>query len=71
MLYTLLAQACTAMFGESAWSLRLPAAVLGVGGIWALFVFANQITNAREALASCALLTVSYHHIWFSSALLA
>jgi uncharacterized membrane protein len=66
MFYTLLAQGVIALVGESAWSLRLPAVVLGVGSIGALFLFAARVANVREALAACLLMSVSYHHIWFS-----
>jgi 4-amino-4-deoxy-L-arabinose transferase-like glycosyltransferase len=65
-LYTLLAHASLDLFGESAWSLRLPAALFGVASIWALYLLGRRVTTNREALLSSALLAVSYHHIWFS-----
>jgi uncharacterized membrane protein len=65
-LYSLLAHASFLIFGESAWSLRLPATLFGVASIWALYLLGRQVTNTREALFSCLLLAVSYHHIWFS-----
>jgi len=65
-LYSLLARASVVGFGESAATLRLPAAVFGVAGVWALFWFARHVTNVWEAVLSAALLACSYHHVWFS-----
>jgi hypothetical protein len=65
-LYSILAHASFRLFGESAWALRLPAALFGVGSIWALYVFAVRLASRREARLSAGLLTVSHHHIWFS-----
>ena len=66
MFYSVLAHLSINVFGESAWSLRLPSVVFGVASLWALFLLGRRIIGAREALLACALLTVSYHHIWFS-----
>ena len=66
MLFSLLAHAAVGVFGEHAWSLRLPAVLFGVGSIWALFLLGRRVLGAREALFACALMAVSYHHIWFS-----
>lgn len=65
-LYTLLARACLTIFGESAWSLRLPAVFFGVGSIGALYYLGRQVSSVQEALLSALLLALSYHHIWFS-----
>lgn len=65
-LYSLLAHASFMIFGPSAWSLRLPAVLFGVASIWALYMFAREVTSTREALLSAALLAFSYHHVWFS-----
>ncbi|MBA2451343.1 MAG: glycosyltransferase family 39 protein [Chloroflexi bacterium] len=65
-LYSLLAHASLAIFGDSAWSLRLPAVLFGVASIWALYVLRREVGSAREALLSAAVLASSYHHIWFS-----
>lgn len=65
-LYTILAHASMELFGESAWSFRLPAVLFGVAGVWALFYFAIQVTSRKEALLSACFLAVSYHHVWFS-----
>ncbi|MGH9935780.1 MAG: glycosyltransferase family 39 protein, partial [Blastocatellia bacterium] len=66
MLYSVLARLSFGVFGESAWALRLPSALFGVGSIWALFLLGRRLVGAREALMACALMTVSYHHVWFS-----
>ena len=66
MLYSLLAHASIRIFGEQAWALRLPSVVLGVASIWALFLVGRRLIGEKEALFACALMTVSYHHIWFS-----
>jgi mannosyltransferase len=65
-LYSLLAHASFRIFGESAWSLRLPAVLFGIASIWALYLLGCQVSTHREALLSAALLALSYHHIWFS-----
>lgn len=64
--YTLLSHACFLIFGEGAWSLRFPAVLFGVGSIWALYLFARQVTSSREALFAAGLFALSYHHVWFS-----
>lgn len=66
LLYSILAHFTTTIFGESAWALRLPAVLFGVASIWALFLLARRLLDDRAAVLACALMTVSYHHIWFS-----
>lgn len=66
MLYSLLGHLSTALLGESAFALRLPAVGFGVGSIWALFLLGSKVSGRREALLASALMTVSYHHVWFS-----
>jgi len=66
MLYSVLSHISMSIFGEQAWSLRLPAALFGAATIPVLFVTGRRMVGEREALFSCALITVSYHHIWFS-----
>lgn len=65
-LFSLLSRASTLIFGESAWALRLPAVVFGVASIWALYLLGREVGSETEALLSAALLTFSYHHVWFS-----
>jgi len=66
LFYSLLAKLSTLVLGEGAFSLRLPAALLGVASLWALYRFARTVGPRREALLAMAILAVSYHHVWFS-----
>jgi mannosyltransferase len=66
LLYSILAHFSLRAFGETAWALRLPAALFGVASIWALYLLARRVASTREALLSMALVLLSYHHIWFS-----
>jgi len=66
MLYSLMAHGAVRLFGEQAWSLRLPSVLFGAASLWALFLLGRKIASDVEALLACALMTVSYHHIWFS-----
>jgi 4-amino-4-deoxy-L-arabinose transferase-like glycosyltransferase len=66
LLYSLLARASFWIFGEGAWSLRLPAVIFGVGSIWTLYLLGRKVASTREALFGAGLFTFSYHHIWFS-----
>jgi 4-amino-4-deoxy-L-arabinose transferase-like glycosyltransferase len=65
-LYSVLAHGSIALFGDTAWTLRLPAALFGVATIPALYFLAREFAGRTEALLACLLLTVSYHHVWFS-----
>lgn len=65
-LYSLLARGSLAIFGPDEWALRLPAALFGVASIGILYVFARRVVDRTDAFLSAALLTVSYHHVWFS-----
>ena len=66
MLYSLLAHTSIGWFGESAWSIRLPAVVFGVATIPAAYYLGRQLASRNEAFLATAFLAVSYHHIWFS-----
>jgi len=65
-LYALLASISLSLFGEDAWTARLPAALFGIASIPALYIFAAQVTRRKEAILAAALLAFSYHHVWFS-----
>jgi hypothetical protein len=65
-LYSLLAQLSVSIFGEHAWSVRLPSVLLGTGCVPALYLLGRAVVRRREALSAAALLAVSYHAIWFS-----
>lgn len=65
-LYAVLTNRVMAIFGEAPWALRLVAVVFGAASVPALYFFARTIVSRREALLAAALLTLSYHHVWFS-----
>lgn len=65
-LFSILAHLSISVFGESAWSLRLPAALFGIVTVPLLYACAREFVGRTEALAAALLLTVSYHHVWFS-----
>jgi len=64
--YSLLAHLSVGLFGEAPWSLRLPSVLFAVATIPLLYVFARQATGRLEAVLAAALLTVSYHHVWYA-----
>ncbi|HKQ77195.1 MAG TPA: glycosyltransferase family 39 protein [Blastocatellia bacterium] len=66
MFFSVLSRFSISLFGESPWALRLPSVIFGAGSVWALFLLGRRLLVAREALMACALMTVSYHHVWFS-----
>lgn len=66
MLFTLLAHGSVTVFGESAWAVRFPAALLGILSIPALYALGRLIAPRTEAFLAAAFLTASYHHVWFS-----
>jgi hypothetical protein len=66
MLYSIMAHASLRLFGEQAWSIRLPSVLFGAGSLAALFLLGRKVLGVAEALLACGLMTVSYHHIWFS-----
>ena len=66
LLFSVFAHLTTSLLGESSATLRLPAALFGVLSLWASFRLARLLVSDAEALVLTALLTFSYHHIWFS-----
>jgi mannosyltransferase len=66
LLFSVLSNFSVRVFGESAWAVRLPSVLFGVMSLWALFLLGRRVVGTRAALLACALMTVSYHHIWFS-----
>lgn len=66
VLYTWLAKGCVALFGEEPWALRLPAMLFGVASIAASWALVREAGFRWAALATAALLAVSFHHVWFS-----
>lgn len=66
LLFSVGARVTTVLLGESAFALRLPAALFGVASLWAAVWFGRRWLPAREAWWSAIILAVSYHHVWFS-----
>ncbi len=66
LLYSVLARISTGLLGETGAALRLPAALLGTASLLAFYLMAVRNTDRGEALLGTALLTFSYHHVWFS-----
>ncbi|MGQ0764502.1 MAG: glycosyltransferase family 39 protein [Gemmatimonadota bacterium] len=64
--YAILASLSRSVFGESAWSIRLPAMLFGVASVPLTALLAREVASRREALAAAAILALSYHHVWFS-----
>lgn len=65
-LYSVLAHLSFEIFGDSAWALRLPAAIFGVVTVALVYALGARLTSRAEAWAGATLLAASYHHIWFS-----
>ena len=65
-LYSLLAHATIAVFGEANWTLRLPAAIFGIASVIMVYRLALTFMPRVEAWASTAVIATSYHHVWFS-----
>lgn len=66
MLYSLAAKLCVALFGEHPWALRLPAVIFGVAAIVVQWLIARRLLGPWPALVTALLLSLSYHHVWFS-----
>lgn len=65
-LYSLQAKASVAIFGETAWSVRLPAMIFGLASIAAIWWLVRDLAGRNVAHVTALLLAISYHHIWFS-----
>ncbi len=66
VLYALAAKLSLGVLGESAAAPRLPAAILGVLSIWAVWWLGRTWMSPREGLLAAALTAVSFSHVWFS-----
>ena len=66
ILYSWLSKLAVSLVGESPSALRLPAFLFGVLSVWAVYRFAVLLMADRWALIITLLLTLSYHHVWFS-----
>jgi uncharacterized membrane protein len=66
LLNTLFVKGMVTVFGPAEWAIRLPAILLGIACIPAIYALARVALRQREALFASLLLAVSYHHIFFS-----
>lgn len=66
MFYSLQAKAAVELFGESAWALRLPALLMGMGSLVLIWWLARTEVGRGAALVTLLLLALSYHHVWFT-----
>jgi 4-amino-4-deoxy-L-arabinose transferase-like glycosyltransferase len=56
-------------FGISPWGVRLPAAVFGILGVWAMYLLVREMTkNEKWALIASGVLAISPWHIQYSRA---
>jgi hypothetical protein len=65
-LHDLFAKASMQVLGEDPAAIRLPAMLMGLGSIAAVWVLARALGGSAVAHATALLLALSYHHIWFS-----
>lgn len=66
MLMSVLIKISMMIFGEHEWSIRLPAVLVGVASVPAVYRIARYAMSRRASLGAALLLAVSYHHIFFS-----
>jgi len=64
--YGVMAQGTVAAFGEHPWSVRLPAVLFGIATIPVLYLLTSAVSTRLEGVLASLLMTVSYHHVWFS-----
>lgn len=66
ILNTLLVKAMVSLFGPAEWAIRLPAVLFGIACIPACYALARIALGQRDSLFAALLLSVSYHHVFFS-----
>jgi mannosyltransferase len=64
--YSVMARTSEALFGRSEWALRLPALLLGVASLYALFLLGRVAVGRTLALSATLLLALSPAHIVWS-----
>lgn len=65
-LHNMQAKLFVSIFGESAWALRIPAMIFGVGTVGAIWWLAREVSDRWTALITALLIAISFHQIWFS-----
>jgi mannosyltransferase len=63
---SVLAHVSVQALGERPWTVRLPAILFGIGGVWAFAFVAQSLWRSEVTLAGTALFAVSYHHVYYS-----
>ncbi|MXO60737.1 hypothetical protein GRI89_14435 [Altererythrobacter salegens] len=66
MAYSVEAKLAVGLLGESAFAMRLPAVLFGVGSIALIWPMVRQAAGRGPTLVAMGLAAISYHHIWFS-----
>ena len=66
LLNSVLVRLMLTTLGDSEVAIRLPAAVMGIASVPAIYLLARIALRSREALLAAALLAGAYHHIFFS-----
>jgi hypothetical protein len=66
VLFEVLSSWSASIFGESAFSLRLPAALFGIASVYTLVQIGSRIYSVKAGLFIAALMAVSYNHVFFS-----
>ncbi len=66
-LYSILARVSILIFGEQAWSLRLPALIFGLLSIVELHRLGRLLLGPRRALLAAFILAIAGPHVWFST----
>jgi len=65
-LYSAFARLSLVAFGESAWTIRLPAALFGAATIPLVYILGREVATEREGWIAAGFLAVFYPHVWFS-----
>lgn len=66
LLNTVLVNISMALFGQQEWAIRLPAVIFGIATVVVTYWVGRFVLSRQGALGAALLLSVSYHHIWFS-----
>lgn len=66
MFFSLQAKLSVTLFGEHPWAIRLPAMLLGLASIWALWRLGRLVAGEVPARLAALMMALSYHHVWFS-----
>ncbi len=65
-LYFILVKLIFTFFGYSTFVLKMFSALMGVGGLFAIYLLGKELMNKRVGLIAAALLSVNYFHLYYS-----